>query len=210
LHRARRRQTVPRGDCTKGALPGAQHCSAHGGGKRCKEEDCNKAARGDTGFCIAHGGGRRCQEDDCTKSARGDTGHCKAHGGGRRCQHAGFSKAAATGGTPCCVAHGGGRRCKVEGCSKPVVRAPGAVVCTADSVYRAHRKSSLVKRRRLKLRLGSRTTCESSRRSDGGGELMQRSPQASKREWQTCPCTRVLNHWGQFYPPKPTERASSL
>ena len=64
-------------------------------------------------------------------------------------------------------------------------------VCTADSVYRAHRKSSLVKRRRLKLRLGSRTTCESSRRSDGGGELMQRSPQASKCEWQTCPCTRV-------------------
>jgi hypothetical protein len=47
------------------------------------------------------------------------------------------------------------------------------------------RSSSLVMRRRLKPRFGSRATCEDSRRA-GGRWRVRRSPQASERKWQTC------------------------
>jgi hypothetical protein len=102
----------------------------------------------------------------------------------------GCPKAAQTSGSQHCQAHGGGRLCQKEGCSKAVTRAPGSVYI-ADSVYR--RNSSLVKRRRLKLRLGSRTPGEPT----AGGELVLRGLQARKRN--TCALVYErrsrIEHW---------------
>ena len=50
-------------------------------------EGCEKSAQGTTDHCSGHGGGKRCITEGCTKSAQGKTDHCIAHGGGPRCEH---------------------------------------------------------------------------------------------------------------------------
>jgi hypothetical protein len=88
------------------------------GANAANTRNCTKSAvSGGTQCCTAHGGGKRCKEVGCAKSALGDTEHCIAHGGGMRCQHAGCLTAARPG-TLNCIAHGEGRRCKEEGCTK--------------------------------------------------------------------------------------------
>ncbi|GAQ90999.1 hypothetical virus protein [Klebsormidium nitens] len=99
------------------AVGRTDHCTRHGGGRRCQTEGCKRSAAGKTDHCVTHGGGRRCITRGCTRSAVSPSDHCVTHGGGVRCNTPGCDKAAQAG-TTHCIAHGGGRRCKTEGCDK--------------------------------------------------------------------------------------------
>jgi len=46
-------------------------CSAHGGGRQCREINCETPAVYQSGLCVAHGGQSTCSHEGCIKSTQG-------------------------------------------------------------------------------------------------------------------------------------------
>jgi hypothetical protein len=94
-------------------------CTAHGGGRCCKEPGCEKLSQGAGGKCRPHRGGVRCKELGCEKYSV-SAGKCIAHGGGQRCDEPGCEKLSKSAGGKC-TAHGGGQlqqgRARLDGLS---------------------------------------------------------------------------------------------